>query len=366
MMGNHRPRTIRRLRSLTVFALLSACGAGAETPDTEPPPVTVGPEYVAVADTMQLSSGPSISGALAPRRQATLRAELGGLVTETRVDPGQAVAAGAVLVTLDDSAIRDAALSARAGVRTAREALVVATRNAERAEKLTQAGAMAERDLESARWQVTNAEGTLSDAEARAALAEKQLEKTVLRAPFAGVVSERPANPGDVVQMGTALVTLVDPASLRLEATVPAEALEALRVGTVVDFRVTGLEHTFAGKIERINPTVDPATRQVRLLVTLPNHEGRLVAGLFAQGRVATARREVLAIPMGALDQRGPTPTVRRLRSGRVEEVAVDLGMRDEVRDQIEVVKGLAAGDTVLIGQAQGIAVGTLVRLKRE
>ena len=353
----------------STLAVWGACGGSdaSNPPAAEVPEVSLRPENIAVATAREISSGPSISGTLAAIREATLRAEVAGMVTGTSVEEGQTVQAGQVLVRLDESAIRDAVLSARSAQRTANEAVVVAKRNAERAERLAQAGAVAERELEQARWTAMNAEAGLADATARLSSAEKQLGKTVVRAPFAGVVSERPVNTGDIVQMGNPVATVVDPRSLRLEATVPVSALTVLRVGSAVDFEVSGYEgKRYTGQVERINPMLDPATRQVRIHVGIPNVTGRLVAGLFAQGRVAIDQRTALAVPISALDLKTPTPSVRRIRGGRVELVAVELGLQDDVMQVVEIKAGLTAGDTVLVGPAAAVAAGTPVRIVKE
>lgn len=362
------PRGTIALLAVTLAIWAACSGSNAsDAPAAEVPAVSLHADNVAVVVTRELASGPSISGTLAPIREATLRAEVAGMVTGTSVEEGQTVRPGQTLVRLDDSAIRDAALSARSAQRTANQALVVARRNAERAERLAQAGAMAERDLEQARWTVMNAEAGLADANARLSTAEKQEGKTVVRAPFAGVVSERPVNTGDVVQVGNPVATVVDPRSLRLEATVPVSALAVLKVGTTVDFEVSGYEgKRYVGRVERINPMLDPATRQVRIIVGIPNVTGRLVAGLFAQGRVAIESRTALAVPLSALDLKTPTPSVRRLRGGRVELVAVELGLQDDVMQVVEITAGLAAGDTVLVGASAGVAAGTPVRIVKE
>lgn len=350
-------------------AAIGACRgkAGPESAAADVPAVTLHPDNIAVVAQRTLSSGPGISGSLTAERQATLRAEVAGAVTAVLVEQGQPVRAGQILLRLDDTAIRDGVLSARSAARTAEEALVVAKRNAERSERLAQAGAVAERELEQTRWSVTNAEAGLADANARLASATKQLEKTELRAPFGGIVSERQANAGDVLQLGNPALTLVDPGSLRLEATVPVSALTVLKVGTPVDFEVSGYEgKSFTGRVERINPSVDPATRQVRIYVGIPNLQGRLVAGLFAQGRVATEQRNSLAVPTTALDLKGTGPLVRRLKGGKVETVAVELGITDDILQMVEIKSGLAAGDTVLVGPSAALAAGTLVRIVKE
>ena len=109
---------------------------------------------------------------------------------------------------------------------------------------------------------------------------------------MAGVVSKRAVNAGDVATMGTELYTIIDPSSMRLEAAVPSEQIGAVRVGAPVSFEVRGYpDQTFEGRVERISPAADAATRQVPIFVQIPNASGRLVAGLFAEGRVTREER---------------------------------------------------------------------------
>jgi RND family efflux transporter MFP subunit len=354
---------------LLVFAagLLAGCGgrsaAGEES--TGDSVVSLGPENIAVADSTELESGPLISGTLQPDREADIRSEVAGTVLQVAVEPGQQVSRGTLLLRIQADVLRENLVSSQSTLRTAEASLVVATRNRERAERLSQAGAMAERDLETARWQETNAQAGVADAKARLSNAERQLSNTEVRAPFAGVVSARPADVGDVVQLGTALVTIVDPASLRLEATVPAERLREVRVGAPVNFTVNGYTgQLFAGQVERINPTVDPATRQVRLYVRIPNTGRALVAGLFAEGRVATMTRSGVVVPKAAVDSRGLRPVVTVLTSGRVHKVEVELGLEDPATERVEILKGIAVGDTVVLGAAQGITENTPARVR--
>ncbi|MDQ3223277.1 MAG: efflux RND transporter periplasmic adaptor subunit, partial [Gemmatimonadota bacterium] len=214
---------------------------------------------------------------------------------------------------------------------------------------------------------VASAEAALADMRARLASAREQLENTTVSAPFAGVVSVREVSAGDVVQSGALLYTVIDPRTMQLEATVPADQLQAIKVGTPVEFTVAGYgSRRFKGRIDRINPAVDPATRQVRIYVTIPNQDEGLVAGLFTEGRIESQRKRALAIPVTALDPRGTSAEVQRLTNARVQRVRVELGIRDLAAEMVEVVRGLAAGDTVLLGSAQGLADGTVVRIQRE
>jgi RND family efflux transporter MFP subunit len=131
-----------------------------------------------------------------------------------------------------------------------------------------------------------------------------------------------------------------------------------------VRFTVNGYPgRTFAGTVQRIAPAADPATRQVPVVVTIPNDEGTLVAGLFAEGRVESQVSQGILVPLNAVDERGVTSTVLRLRGGKAERVAVTLGVRDPDTEQVAVTGGLAAGDTVLVGPAVGTAPGTPVRI---
>lgn len=345
---------------------LGACkdGKEAEAANTATEAVVVGPENIAVVQQDRIQVGPAISGSLAPELEATVRSEVSGAVLQTYVEKGQRVTRGQILARIDDAGIRDAYLSARSGVRTADQATTVARRNAERATALAEAGAVAERELEIARWNVMNAESQLADAQARLTQAQKLLSKTQVRAPFAGIVSERQVSAGDVVQPGGEMVTIVDPSSMRLEGSVPSEALGSVQTGAPVEFTVSGYPgRVFTGRVERVNPVVDPATRQVRVYVAIPNAAGALVGGLFAEGRVATESRTALLAPASAVDDRGVTPTVLRLKGGRAESVAVQVGLRDAATERVELKSGVSQGDTVLIGTAQGITTGTKVKV---
>jgi RND family efflux transporter MFP subunit len=355
------------LVAMAIIALsVAACSekeAESATPST-PAGVAVGPENIAIVTEGELSSGPAISGALGPEREATVRAQVPGAVMKVNVDQGMHVRAGQSLAQIDDRTLRDAFLSARSGFNTATNAAERAKRDLERMERLAQAGAVADRDLEQARLANTGAESQLADAQARLTMAQKQLDDAQIRAPFAGVVSIRSVSEGDVVAPGAALFSIVDPGSMRFEASVPAAQLSQARIGAPVSFTVSGYpDRRFTGRVARISPTVEAGTGQVRIVVSVPNAGSGLVAGLFADGRIAAERRKGLTTPYSAVDLRGLKPVVLRLKGGVAERVEVSLGVRDEDLERYEILSGVAAGDTLLIGAAQGITPGTVVRV---
>jgi membrane fusion protein (multidrug efflux system) len=360
----------RRTAVLAVALVLSlqACkeedasvAAAAETAASD---MRVGPENIAVVKAEEIRTGPALSGSLSAETQSTVRAEVSGAVLQTLVDVGAPVRGGQELARIDDSGIRDLFISARSGVTTADNNVQLAEREMQRAETLAKAGAIAERQRDQARNQLIGAQAMAADARARLANAQKQLDKTVIKAPFAGVVSARSVNAGDFVAPGSPTFTIINPSTMRLEASVSAEALSAVRLGAPVEFSVNGYGlRRFVGRITSINPVADPATRQVRVIATIPNQGGTLVSGLFAEGRVAAESRTSAVVPAGAVDERGVRPTVVRLKGGKVETAEVVLGIRDATTEMVEIRSGVTPGDTVLLGAARGISAGTTVKV---
>ena len=363
----HPGRALAAVAALAAAATLGACGkqeAAASAAAERPAPVTVGVENVAILAEDTIETGPAVSGTLTPEREAQVRAEAGGSVLRVGAEAGQRVSAGALLAQIEEKAGGDAVLSARTAVASAQSSFDLAQRESERAATLLAAGAIAERDAESARRSLDGARAQLEAARAQLSAAQQQLSGTRATAPFTGVVSARLVSAGDVVAPGSALFTVVDPGSMRYEASVPAEQLAGVRVGAPVRFTVNGYPgRTFEGRVTRVNPVADPTTRQVRLLISVANESGALVGGLFAEGRVASERRTGLVAPSGAVDERGVGPAVFRLKGGVVERVPVEVTLRDAQSDRVALAGPLAAGDTLLTGAAQGITAGTPVRI---
>jgi RND family efflux transporter MFP subunit len=363
--GFRRHLLLATATALVALTAIAGCkGTESTKAATTPAGMIVGPENVAVVKAEQLRSGPALSGNLEPEMQATVRAEVGGSVLQTMAEQGDRVSAGEALARIDDAVLREAELAAKAQVTTAQNAAEIAKRQVARNEALMKAGAIAERDLELVRNQLTGAESQLANAQAQLANAQKQLAKATVNAPFSGVVSARQVSAGDVVQPGGALFTIVNPSTMRLEASVPADQLSAIRVGAPVDFTVNGYPNRqFTGRITRINPVADPSTRQVRLIVSLPNANGVLVGGLFADGHVASEVRTAPVIPAAAVDERGLKPFVMLIKNGVVTKAEVELGIRDAATETVEVRGGIAPGDTILLGAARGISEKTPVKV---
>ena len=359
-------------RALPALAILATLAAGAckkndeaNAATTTATVVTLGTENVAVVRPQEISSGPTISGSLAPEKEARLSAEVPGAVVQTMAEAGQRVTRGQLLARIDNSAIQQAYLSARSSLASAQSAATNAERELDRARKLVAAGAIAERDLEQATTANTAAQAQLAAARAQVAAAQQNLGRTRIVAPFTGVVATRAVSAGDVVAPGAPLFTIVEPGSMRIEAAVPAEQLSGVRIGAPVSFTVSGYPgRVFTGRVTRVSPIADPTTRQVQILATIPNAGNTLVGGLFAEGRVASESRSGLVVPATAVDERGIAPVAMRIKGGTVEQVTVQIGLRDAANEQVEITAGLAAGDTVLVGAARGISPGTKVTVR--
>ena len=234
-----------------------------------------------------------------------------------------------------------------------------------RIENLVKGGALAERDLEVAHNAAVQAKAAADDARARVASARKALDDLVVRSPMSGIVSRKHVDAGDVVSPGTELYTIIEPSSMRLEAAVPSDQIGAVRIGAPVSFEVRGYpDQRFEGRIERVSPAADPVTRQVPIFVTIPNKTGRLVAGLFAEGRVTREARRGLVVPLTAVNENSAKPWVMRVRDRKAERVDVTLGLRDDQTERVEISAGVAKGDVLLLGAAQGMTPGTPVTIK--
>jgi RND family efflux transporter MFP subunit len=188
-------------------------------------------------------------------------------------------------------------------------------------------------------------------AKARVSTARQQLERTEVRAPFDGVLASRKVSAGDTATMGKELVQVIDPASLRLEALVPAERVGELRVGQLVKVRVQGVEPADReGRIRRIDSVAQPVSRQVAVVVDLTGATGRggLIAGLYAEGSVDVQAPTVLSLPETALVREGDKVSVWLADGGTLKRQSVTVAPRDVRTGLFVVTQGLKPGDQVL------------------
>lgn len=319
-----------------VALLLAACGESADPPAAKAAKRAPKPALVAAQTVRseQLALTQVRTGTLHARRTVRLHSQEEGRILALPVFEGDRVAAGDLLVRLDDRLLRAEINKAQANLRQASDDLARIKR-------------LAGRQLVSAD-ELSRAETQLRVAESEVSLLQTRLGYTEIRAPFAGIVSRRSVEPGDAVPRFAHLLTLIDPQSLITQVSVSELLLPSLQQDKAVEVSIDALGEThYTGRIERIHPTVDPQTRQGIVEIVLdpvpPGAQAGQLCRVYLPGEIAARR----LIPLAALrrDQEGDyvyvidaEQTARRtpVRSGRA------------FADDIEILAGLNDGDRVI------------------
>ena len=351
--------------------MLAACGkvagsaGGAPAKDAPKTALLLSDEDLLKVRSNALSQGPVITGSVQPERRADLRAEVSAVVLAVLKENGEAVKRGDLLVRLDDTSIRDSLMSATASESAAAQGYEQAERQFQRMSKLRETGIVSAQQLEDAENRRNTAQSEREAARARVVTARQQLQRTEVRAPFDGIISDRKVSAGDTAQIGKELVKVIDPASLRFEGLVSADNIGDVKVGQPVMFRVNGFgEREFLGTIARVNPAANATTRQVEVLVTFANRQDTPnVAGLYAEGRIETRRTAALTIPPTALVREGDQAFAWRLKDRSIEKVALTVGDRDPRSGEFVLKGGIAEGDTLLRYPTNTLQNGQAVEL---
>ena len=281
----------KTILAFAIASTLCACSrepgkVGASAGAVAATELLIAPEDLLQIQSNALASGPVITGSVQPERKADLRAEVPAVVVAVLKENGESVKRGDVLVRLDETAIRDSMNSAEEATRAAGQTLDQAERMLQRQKTLRTSGMVSTQALEDAEIRRNNAQSELAAARTRSVQARQQLQRTAVRAPFDGIVSERKVSNGDTAQVGKELIKVIDPASMRFEGLVSADKIGVVKPGQAVRFRINGYPgQDFLGKVRRIDPAANPVTRQVAVLVDFAGVPPR-VAGLYAEGRI--------------------------------------------------------------------------------
>jgi RND family efflux transporter MFP subunit len=314
-----------------------------------PPKLVIAPEDFITIKTSSLASGPVITGSIQPERKADLRAEVSAVVLQVLKENGDAVRKGDVLVRLDQTSIRDNLNSAEDNVRNATQSLDQAERNLQRLKTLRASGMTSLQALDDAEVRRNGAISELSASKARAVVARQQIERTTVRAPFDGVVSERKVSAGDTSSIGKELLKVIDPTSMRFAGRVSADKISLVSVGQAVGFRINGYPgQEFHGKVTRVDPSANDVTRQVEVLVSFVDARQPTVSGLYAEGTIESTSVKALSLPESMLVKAGDKVSVWRVKDNTLNKVDLVLGARDARTGNYEIRSGLAEGDTIL------------------
>jgi membrane fusion protein (multidrug efflux system) len=289
-------------------------------------------------------------GSLRAEESISVRPEVAGRIDKINFTEGQKVAAGTLLFSLDDALTRADLNEANANLQNSERAF-------KRADELAAKQLIARSLLDAARAE-------LSVNQARAASARTHLDKTQIRAPFAGVTGLRKVSVGDYVQAGEEMVDLVrlDPIELDLRA--PEVVLSSLALGQKVDFGVDSFrDEIFSATVVAIAPTIDAAGRSVALRARLENPEQKLRPGMSARVRITLANNaRALMIPEQAIWPTGEQKMVYLVIDGTAKLVPVTLGARQP--GLVEVTSGIKAGDEVVVAGQLKLHDGAKVTAK--
>jgi len=335
---------LERFAALLFLVLTAACGPGRAEPQAAPP---ASPRAVRVAAVETVAE----RGAFAPatvvaRSRAVLAARAMAAVTALPFREGDRFPAGAILVQLDDRALRAAYAAAAAEAGAAESDL-------HRAEALLAKGAATPREDEQARARAEGARSAVLSAREALAYAE-------LRAPFAGTVASRPVHVGDVVSPGIPLLEIEGAEGLELQATLDGAEAAALRPGMTVEAVVDGIPQPIRATVRSVSAAGDPSTHRFELRAVLPSTSGAR-SGLFARVALPSGRHREetrLVVPSASVFVRGGLAGVYVVSEGRARLRWVAVG--DPVAGRTEVRAGLTAGERVAADPA-GLEDGALV-----
>lgn len=334
-----------RLLILAFTALLAACGGGdAKQRDRAPPLVT------AEAPTeMRFVNRIDAVGTAVANEQVTLSAPVTERIVRLNFDDGSYVQRGQVIAVLQQA-------------QQSAQLREVQAREREAGQQLQRIEALKDRGF-ATRSNYDAQVAAAAQARAQAQAVRAEIGERVIRAPFAGWVSLRNISVGAIAGQGTAIATISDVSTIKLDFTVPETMLSAIREGQAIEARSDAWpDRTFRGVVHTIDPVIDPNTRAVMVRARLPNPGRLLRPGMLLTVAVENAPRMALSVPELAVVGEGDSRYVFVVDGeGRARRTQVRTGVRADGR--IEIVSGLRPGQRIVTDGIVKVADGMTVRL---
>lgn len=286
-------------------------------------------------------------GTARARQAVTLMPDTSGRISRIAIEPGAEVAAGDVLLQLDDRA-------EQADLKAAEATLAEAQAAFARQEQLNRSGSASDAAYQTAR-------AALLRAEAERDRAQVTLDDRAIRAPFAGVVGLTDLVEGQFLDTTTQIATLDDLSVIEVDFSVPETLLPRLRIGQRIELTSSAWPgRAFQGQISRIDTRVDAATRSIALRAEIPNDDRALAGGMFLQVELVLDERTSPAIPESALSVDGQRSLVLVAQDGVAQQVEVRIGR--QTGDLVELVSGLAPGAQIIVSNLHRVQQGTEVQ----
>lgn len=341
MMQNHRTTAALLLAALA----LSGCSRQNAGPAGEVlPAATV---QARVVESKSRVATEEVVGTVRAKLHAVIEAKVSGKIEQMRVVPGQNVEAGELLVQLDAREVQ-AQLDQAAAVRQQAES------DLKRATDLFQQKILSQSEYD-------GAQSKFRVADAAATAARTLLGYTKVTAPFAGVITRKYADVGDLAAPGKPLLEMEDARDLQLETDVPEAVIDRLTLGDKLRVRVSGVSNELAGTVSEIAPSADSNSRTFLVKLDLLPTPG-LRAGQFGRVAVPVGETSALRVPAAAVLQRGEMELVFVVTGGHAQLRIVKTGKR--VGDEVELVSGVDAGEQVVVAGATRLTDGQPVEVK--
>jgi len=360
------------LLALVVIAIIAAVVVMSRQPAPEPVEQAavetikqLNPVEITTVEPSTLAEMVRVTGSLAPQRQTELSSQVSARVIAVLARPGDTVRSGDVLVQLDTESLQVQLDQARSTAEATRAQLVLADSQLARTRDLIERGVTASSGLEQAQSSADALRANLAALEAQVAAAQIALQNATVRAPMDGVISARTVEPGQTVQQGTALLTLVDLDTLELQASSPIGPSAQIEPGQDVTVTVEGLpDRTFEGSVARVNPVAAAGTRTIPVYITLDNEEGLLRGGMFATGLITvTEKPDALSVPATAVREDAEGNYLLKVEDGAVVRQAIELGGQWSRGRIVEIVSGLEAGDIIVTAPLTQLRPGDKVEM---
>ncbi len=342
---------------------LAACSHGPEAGEGKEASTDAVAEVTVVkVERGEISEALSVSGTIAavPNQDVRVSSLVPGRVAQMMVAEGDHVEKDQVLAKIDDRPFQDQLRQAEGAVEQARATLENAKLSRARAETLFERGIAARKELEDARTQQTVAEATLRQAEAARALSRLQLARTEIRSPLSGTLVKQVD--------GTAAQPIFQVANLvrvELLGSVPAAYLGKIRVGQTLPVATDAFPDTkFSGRVVAISPAVDPATNLGLVRIQMANAAGKLRWGMFLMAQIPIeTHSNALVVPRKAVyrDEKGE-PQVYKVQGDTATAADVKLGL--ETQERVELLSGVAAGDTLILEGGYGLGDKAKIKVK--
>jgi membrane fusion protein, multidrug efflux system len=289
----------------------------------------------------------TLTGSLVADRASSVAADVTGKVLSVLVDRGSVVKQGDILVVLDRRSATIRSKEAAANLELARSQAALAREECARADGLLQSGALGKAEYDRIKTQCQTSNSSFEAAQARSEAALQTLGDAVIKAPFAGVVSERLINVGEYVQAQTQVVKLVAVDPIRLQMNVPESLLGSVGPSTPVELRVSAYpDQWWSGSVKYVSAALREQTRDLLVEAVIANPEQKLRPGMFALARVPLPKAEAVAVPQASVKVEGDLARLFVDHEGTLEERLVELGAREG--DLVEIRHGVKAGEAVV------------------